>query len=144
MKKDYQSQASEYTPRRELIHRIVNEFEKRGILWAVGCSFSLFLRGIVDDFHDFDVLVANEHIEEKKFKNGNEKFLEIKVNGMRMSAPKVYEVPQRLNEIFYTYKNSKDDKVEDQSNKDEKSDYIEIYNQQKICDYIYNRKDENE
>ena len=75
MKKDYQSQASdnvrafydaEYTPRRELIRRIVNEFEKRGILWAVGCSFSLFLRGIVDDFHDFDMLVANEHIEEAK------------------------------------------------------------------------------
>ena len=69
MKKDYQSQASdnvrafydaEYTPRRELIHRIVNEFEKRGILWAVGCSFSLFLRGIVDDFHDFDIVPVSE------------------------------------------------------------------------------------
>lgn len=75
MKKDYQSQASdnvrafydaEYTPRRELIHRIVNEFQKRDILWAVGCSFSLFLRGIVDDFHDFDILVSNKDVEDAK------------------------------------------------------------------------------
>ena len=73
--KDYRSQASdnvrafydaEYTPRRELIRRIVIEFEKRDIVWAVGCSFSLFLRGIVDDFHDFDILVSNKDVEKAK------------------------------------------------------------------------------
>ena len=75
MKKDYASQASdnvlafydaEYTQRRELIFRIVFEFFKRNILWAVGCSFSLFLRGIVDDFHDFDIMVAEKDIEVAK------------------------------------------------------------------------------
>jgi len=73
--KDYRSQATdnilafydaEYTPRRKLMHRIVREFEAKGITWAVGCSFSLFLRGIVDDFHDFDVLVANKDVETAK------------------------------------------------------------------------------
>ena len=75
MKKDYRSQANdnvlafydaEYSPRRELLYRIVMEFEKAEITWAVGCSFSLFLRGIVDDFHDFDILVANEDVEDAK------------------------------------------------------------------------------
>lgn len=73
--KDYRSQANdnvlafydaEYSPRRELLYRIVMEFEKAEITWAVGCSFSLFLRGIVDDFHDFDILVANEDVEDAK------------------------------------------------------------------------------
>ena len=54
------------------------------------------------------ILCTNPHIDGARYRT-TEKFLEIKVNGMRMSAPKVYEVPQRLNEIFYTYKNSKDD-----------------------------------
>jgi hypothetical protein len=73
--KDYRSQSNdnllafydaEYTSRRELLYRIVNEFEKHNISWCVGCSFSLFLRGIVDDFHDFDVLVSNEDVETAK------------------------------------------------------------------------------
>lgn len=73
--KDYRSQANdnvlafydaEYSPRRELLYKIVMEFEKAEITWAVGCSFSLFLRGIVDDFHDFDILVTNEDVENAK------------------------------------------------------------------------------
>lgn len=72
---DYRSQAldnilafydAEYTQRRELLYRIVREFESQKILFALGCSFSLFVRGIVDDFHDFDILVSNEHIEKAK------------------------------------------------------------------------------
>lgn len=75
MKKDYRLQATnnilafydaEYTPRRELLHRIVEKFDNSGLQWCVGCSFSLFLRGIVDDFHDFDILVANKDIEKAK------------------------------------------------------------------------------
>ncbi|MBR2704081.1 MAG: hypothetical protein IKE91_01265 [Clostridia bacterium] len=73
--KDYRSQAldnilafydAEYTPRRELLYRIVREFESQKIQFALGCSFSLFVRGIVDDFHDFDVLVSNKHVEKAK------------------------------------------------------------------------------
>lgn len=73
--KDYHTQANdnvllfyeaEYTQRRELLFRIVKSFESANITWAVGCSFALFLRGIVDDFHDFDILVANNDIEVAK------------------------------------------------------------------------------
>ena len=36
------------------------------ILWAVGASAMLFLRGIVQEFHDIDLLVCEEDIETAK------------------------------------------------------------------------------
>ena len=50
--------SDEYTQRRNTLQKIAERFDNEGIQYAFSCSFALFCDGIVDNFHDFDVLVA--------------------------------------------------------------------------------------
>lgn len=52
----------EYCERKETLFKIALEFEKANIRWGLGCSTNLFLRGIVDEFHDLDLIVEIEDI----------------------------------------------------------------------------------
>jgi len=47
----------EYSERKEVLLLIIKSFEEENISWGMGCSMNLFLRGIVDEFHDFDLIV---------------------------------------------------------------------------------------
>ena len=47
----------EFSERKEALLTIIEMFNDNGVRWALGCSSNLFLRGIVDDFHDFDFIV---------------------------------------------------------------------------------------
>lgn len=47
----------EYLERKEVFFTIIKNFSERGINWAIGCSMDLFLRGVIDDFHDLDLIV---------------------------------------------------------------------------------------
>lgn len=42
----------------EILARIARAFNDRGISWAAGASLMLYLRGVVSDFHDLDLLTA--------------------------------------------------------------------------------------
>ena len=53
----------DYSNRFRALKKIVPAFNKEKILYAFTCSFGLFLDGIVDDFHDFDILVAPQSFE---------------------------------------------------------------------------------
>lgn len=67
---DYQKEANisslfedkEYEERKEALKKLLVEFEKGHIKYALACSFNLFLRGIVDEFHDFDFIVDAQSI----------------------------------------------------------------------------------
>jgi len=52
----------EYKERSEVFLKICKIFKDKGVKWAVGCSMSLFFRGIVDEFHDLDLIVDREDI----------------------------------------------------------------------------------
>lgn len=52
-----------FAERRNVFMEIVKAFEKYHIQWAISCSFSLFLRGLIDDFNDFDLIVNQDHIQ---------------------------------------------------------------------------------
>ncbi len=54
----------EYEERKNALLEIVDAFN--GIGYGIICSFNLFLRGIVDDFHDFDLLVDIKDIHKVK------------------------------------------------------------------------------
>ena len=54
----------EYFERKETFLVIANCFRQEGIGWAVGCSMNLFFRGIVDDFHDLDLIVDIKDVEQ--------------------------------------------------------------------------------
>ena len=56
----------EYEDRKEVFLKLIKHFNERKVKWAVGCSMNLFLRGIVDEFHDLDIIVDNESIPEIK------------------------------------------------------------------------------
>lgn len=52
----------EYLERKEVFFELVSKFKARGVKWAIGCSMDLFLRGLTDEFHDFDIIVAKESV----------------------------------------------------------------------------------
>ena len=47
----------EYHERKEVFFKLIEQFEKNNVGWALGCSMNLFIRGIIDDFHDLDLIV---------------------------------------------------------------------------------------
>ncbi|MBR3255327.1 MAG: hypothetical protein IKF97_03820 [Clostridia bacterium] len=57
---------SEYNERKEGFLKAIQAFNQAGIHYAVACSFNLFLRGMVDDFHDFDIIVQLEDVPKLK------------------------------------------------------------------------------
>ena len=70
----YQSEANvqcllediEYSERADTFFKLFNEFDAAGVRWALACSMNLFLRGIVDEFHDLDLLVEIKDIPKVK------------------------------------------------------------------------------
>lgn len=73
---DYNQQASaniaclfedgEYTERKNGFLKAIKAFKKAGIRFGMACSFNLFLRGRVDEFHDFDLIVDLEDVPKVK------------------------------------------------------------------------------
>lgn len=71
---EYQSEANvlclledeEYLERKEALFKLADEFNKSGIRWGLACSMNLFLRGLVDEFHDLDLVVEEEDIPKVK------------------------------------------------------------------------------
>lgn len=57
---------AEYGERKEVLKKLSQRFNEGKVKWAIGCSMNLFLRGIVDEFHDLDVIVDNDSIPEIK------------------------------------------------------------------------------
>ncbi len=53
----------EYEERRISCFEVVKAFQKVGIRFGIACSFNLFLRGLVDEFHDFDIIVDINDID---------------------------------------------------------------------------------
>ena len=49
-----------------VLARLAHDLNESDILWAVGASAMLFLRRIVEDFHDIDLMVCEEDIEVAK------------------------------------------------------------------------------
>lgn len=58
--------ASEYHERKDVLEKLTKSLATEGVVWALSCSSALFLMGLVDDFHDFDILVRMEDVEKLK------------------------------------------------------------------------------
>ena len=50
----------------EVLAKLAADLNESDILWAVGASAMLFLRGIVQKFHDIDLMVCEEDVEVAK------------------------------------------------------------------------------
>ena len=56
--------SSDFSARKEALEKLTEAAS--GITWALSCSSNLFLRGLIDDFGDFDILLDMKDVE--KFK----------------------------------------------------------------------------
>lgn len=54
---------TEYSERKETLFTLIEEFDKEAIRWSIICSTNLFLRGVVDEFHDLDFLIDESDID---------------------------------------------------------------------------------
>ena len=62
---NYQSEANiqcllediEYSERKTALFTLFDELRKADVRWGLACSTNLFIRGIVDEFHDLDLIV---------------------------------------------------------------------------------------
>ena len=52
----------EYRDRKSILKKLCDALAAEGITWGLAFSSSLFLRGIVDDFNDFDILVKIDDV----------------------------------------------------------------------------------
>lgn len=48
------------TDKLAVLTKIAREFAQAGITWALGASMLLYFKGITPDFHDIDLMVAND------------------------------------------------------------------------------------
>lgn len=49
-----------------VLSQIAKELNHQKITWAIGASALLYFKGIVTDFHDIDIMVTEEEIDEVK------------------------------------------------------------------------------
>ncbi len=49
-----------------VLSQIAQELNQKNITWAVGASLLLYFKGIVTDFHDIDIMVPEDEIDEVK------------------------------------------------------------------------------
>ena len=56
----------DYKERKEVLITLIKCLNERRINWAISCSMDLFLRGIVDDFHDIDLIVDIKSVPDIK------------------------------------------------------------------------------
>ena len=59
--------SSDFSARKEALERLTQFAPYGQITWALSCSSNLFLRGLTDDFGDFDILIDMKDVE--KFKS---------------------------------------------------------------------------
>lgn len=49
-----------------VLARIAEEFNHKDVTWAIGASLLLYFKGITSEFHDIDIMVAEEDVETVK------------------------------------------------------------------------------
>ncbi len=83
----------EMEKKRNILLRLIEETSKENVIWALLCFCAIYFRGVVDEYHDYDVLI--EHDSVNKFieifktmggkiefgQNGKEAFFNSKVFG---------------------------------------------------------------
>ena len=50
----------------KVLSQIAKELNQKKLTWAVGASLLLYFKGIVTDFHDIDIMVPEDEIDEVK------------------------------------------------------------------------------
>jgi len=55
-----------YREKFEALASVSEGFRQEGVRWALSCSAALFVRGITDDFDDFDLLLHKEDVDKAK------------------------------------------------------------------------------
>ncbi|MCY1714703.1 nucleotidyltransferase domain-containing protein [Caproiciproducens galactitolivorans] len=57
---------AEISKKLTVLSQIAKELNRRQITWAIGASLLLYLKGMVQEFHDIDIMVAEADAEKAK------------------------------------------------------------------------------
>ena len=118
----------EYHERKEVFLNLIEEFKKINVGWALGCSMNLFLRGIIDDFHDLDLIVDIKDIDKiKKIMEGkgavltetggngfceSDMYMHYQLGRVDVDIISGFRIVTFGTEYYYSYKSSQVDIVE--------------------------------
>ncbi len=102
-----------------ILSHIAKELNRKNVTWAVGASMLLYFKGIISDFHDVDIMVAEEDVEivtevllsfgSIQTSNTNVKyktkcFLEFNVNGVDIDVIAGFIIINKDKEYYFPLK----------------------------------------
>lgn len=102
-----------------VLARIAEEFNHKDVTWAIGASLLLYFKGIVSEFHDIDIMIAEEDAETVKdtllslgdiqqptpnAKYKTKSFLEFHVDGVDIDAMAGFVIVNQDKEYYFTLK----------------------------------------
>lgn len=114
-----------------VLSKIAKKLNENNITWAIGGSLLLYFKGIVNEFHDIDIVVAESDIEQSKeillsfgmllpsvpsSKYKTRSFLEFRVEGVDIDIMAGFSIVNNGHECYFPLKPS------------DINDYIEIDN----------------
>ncbi len=102
-----------------VLAQIAEELNHKDVTWAIGASMLLYFKGITSEFHDIDIMIAEEDVETVKDvllslgdiqqpnPNGKYKtkcFLEFHVDGVDIDAMAGFVIVNKEKEYYFPLK----------------------------------------
>lgn len=102
-----------------ILSHIAKELNQKNVTWAVGASMLLYFKGIISEFHDIDIMVAEEDVEIVKkvllsfgsiqapnpnIKYKTKYFLEFIVDGIDIDVMAGFIILNKGNEYYFPLK----------------------------------------
>lgn len=99
-----------------VLSNIARKLNQRNLTWAIGGSLLLYFKGITNEFHDIDIMVAEEDVEvlkeimltfgqllppNPKVEYKTKHFLEFNVEGVEIDVMAGFTIVNRENEYYF-------------------------------------------
>lgn len=102
-----------------VLAHIAEEFNYKDVTWAIGASLLLYFKGITSEFHDIDIMIAEDDVETVKEillsfgdiiqskpnpKYKTKCFLEFRVDGVEIDAMAGFGIMNQDKEYYFPLK----------------------------------------
>lgn len=99
-----------------VLSNIARKLNQRNLTWAIGGSLLLYFKGITNEFHDIDIMVAEEDVKvlkeimltfgqllppNPKVEYKTKHFLEFNVEGVEIDVMAGFTIVNRENEYYF-------------------------------------------
>ena len=99
-----------------VLSKVAEKLNQRNLTWAIGGSLLLYFKGITNEFHDIDIMVAEEDVEalkeiiltfgqllppNPKVEYKTKHFLEFNVEGVEIDVMAGFTIVNKENEYYF-------------------------------------------